>query len=71
MAVRVLIVDDDAFVRRGLCALLETHTDFIVCAEAADGREAFGEHAACESRADDEGVEAGASGDGVAKGRID
>jgi DNA-binding NarL/FixJ family response regulator len=38
--VRVLIVDDDVFVRRGLCALLETRTGVVVCAEAKDGREA-------------------------------
>jgi len=40
MAVRILIADDHEIVRRGLRALLETRTDFIVCAEASDGRDA-------------------------------
>jgi DNA-binding NarL/FixJ family response regulator len=40
MAVRILLADDHVIVRRGLRALLETHPDFIVCAEAGDGRDA-------------------------------
>jgi DNA-binding NarL/FixJ family response regulator len=40
MAVRVLICDDHVIVRRGLCALLAARTDFLICAEAKDGREA-------------------------------
>jgi DNA-binding NarL/FixJ family response regulator len=37
---RILVADDHEVVRRGLCALLSTHSDWQVCAEAADGREA-------------------------------
>jgi DNA-binding NarL/FixJ family response regulator len=40
MVVRILIADDHEIVRRGLRALLETRTDFLVCGEAQDGREA-------------------------------
>ena len=40
MAVRILLADDHTVVRRGLRALLETRPNFMVCAEAADGREA-------------------------------
>jgi len=40
MVVRILIADDHEIVRRGLRALLETRTDFTICAEAADGRQA-------------------------------
>jgi DNA-binding NarL/FixJ family response regulator len=39
--VRVLIVDDQDFIRRGLRALLMEATDLQVCGEAADGREAI------------------------------
>lgn len=38
--VRLLVVDDHAIVREGLCRLLGTLPDFVVCGEAADGREA-------------------------------
>ena len=38
--VRIVIADDHLIVRRGLRALLETRSDFVVCAEAGDGREA-------------------------------
>jgi len=38
--VRILLADDHMVVRRGLRALLETRSDFSVCAEASDGREA-------------------------------
>jgi DNA-binding NarL/FixJ family response regulator len=40
MVVRIVIADDHEIVRRGLRALLETRDDFVVCAEAADGRAA-------------------------------
>jgi DNA-binding NarL/FixJ family response regulator len=39
MAVRVLIVDDHVVVRRGMQAMLEGRTDFLICAEASSGRE--------------------------------
>jgi DNA-binding NarL/FixJ family response regulator len=39
-ALRILVADDHEVVRRGLCALLSTRSDWEVCAEAADGREA-------------------------------
>ena len=38
---RLLVADDHEIVRRGLCALLKSHTGWEVCAEAADGREAI------------------------------
>lgn len=38
--VRLLVVDDHAIVREGLCRLLGTLPGFAVCGEAADGREA-------------------------------
>ena len=37
---RLLIADDHEIVRRGLCALLKSHAEWEVCAEAGDGREA-------------------------------
>jgi DNA-binding NarL/FixJ family response regulator len=37
---RLLLADDHAVVRRGLRQLIETHPDWHVCAEAANGREA-------------------------------
>ena len=40
MAGQILIVDDHAFVRRGLRALLSTRPEWSVCGEAADGLEA-------------------------------
>src|SRR4051794_14809087 len=40
MVVRILIADDHAIVRSGLRAILETRSDFLVCAEARDGSEA-------------------------------
>jgi DNA-binding NarL/FixJ family response regulator len=39
-ALRILVADDHEVVRRGLCALLSGHSDWEVCGEAADGREA-------------------------------
>jgi two-component system response regulator NreC len=38
--IRILLADDHTVVRRGLCLLLESHPEFKVIAEAADGREA-------------------------------
>jgi DNA-binding NarL/FixJ family response regulator len=38
--VRILLAHDHAVVRRGLRALLEARQDFVVCAEATNGREA-------------------------------
>src|SRR5207247_2884467 len=39
-ALRILVADDHEIVRRGLCAILESHGGWEVCGEAADGREA-------------------------------
>lgn len=39
--IRVLVADDHAIVRRGLCALLATEPDIEVVGEAQDGREAI------------------------------
>jgi len=36
----VLIVDDSAVVRRGLCELFKRELDFIVCGEAENGKQA-------------------------------
>mgnify|MGYP001544259883 CR=1 FL=1 len=38
--IRVLLVDDDAVVRKGLAALIEAEPDLVVVGEAADGPEA-------------------------------
>lgn len=38
--VRILVADDQELVRRRVCATLKTRTDFEVCAEAANGKEA-------------------------------
>lgn len=35
----VLIVDDNAFIRQGLCELFERESDFEVCGEAENGKE--------------------------------
>jgi len=40
MAVRILIADDDAAIRRLLRRLIETHGGWTVCADARDGHEA-------------------------------
>lgn len=37
---RILVADDHAVVRKGLRSILESHTDWEVCAEAANGRAA-------------------------------
>jgi DNA-binding NarL/FixJ family response regulator len=39
--VRILLADNRVLIRAGLRALLQTHGDFHVCAEARDGREAI------------------------------
>ena len=39
-SLRILIVDDHEIVRRGVCALLSSRRDWVVCGEAADGLEA-------------------------------
>lgn len=41
MAVRILIADDDASIRRLLRRLIESHEDWNVCGEAQDGNEAI------------------------------
>jgi two-component system response regulator NreC len=41
MAKTVLIVDDNTRVRRAVCELFKREEDFMVCGEAADGREAI------------------------------
>jgi len=40
MKLRILIADDHEVVRRGLCALLQTHEGWEICGEANDGRQA-------------------------------
>ena len=40
MPVRVLIADDDAAIRRLLRRLIETHSGWVVCADASDGHDA-------------------------------
>lgn len=40
MAVRILIADDDAAIRRLVRRLIESHADWSVCADAEDGSEA-------------------------------
>lgn len=39
-SLRILIADDHSLVRRGLRSVLEAQTEWIVCGEAQDGREA-------------------------------
>jgi DNA-binding NarL/FixJ family response regulator len=43
ITLRILIVDDHAVVRRGVRALLESHTDWEICGEATNGRDAVEE----------------------------
>jgi DNA-binding NarL/FixJ family response regulator len=50
MPVRILVADDHHVVRTGLRSLLESHTGWQVCAEAANGREAVEQ--ACKLRPD-------------------
>jgi len=40
MGFRILVADDHEVVRRGLCDLLHSQTEWVVCGEAKDGREA-------------------------------
>ena len=40
MAVRILIADDDAAIRRLLRRLIENHHNWIVCGDAQDGQDA-------------------------------
>jgi DNA-binding NarL/FixJ family response regulator len=42
MAVRILIADDDAAIRRLLRRLIENHQDWCVCGDALDGKDAVG-----------------------------
>jgi two-component system response regulator NreC len=42
MAVRILIADDDASIRRLLRRLIENHQDWSVCGDAQDGKDAIG-----------------------------
>jgi DNA-binding NarL/FixJ family response regulator len=39
-ALRILVADDHEIVRRGLCAILTSHSGWEICGEVADGREA-------------------------------
>src|SRR5215467_15756718 len=48
--VRILLADNRVVVRAGLRGLLQTHSDFQVCGEARDGREAI--DLACRKRPD-------------------
>jgi len=41
MAKTVLIVDDNAYIRRALCELFKREAEFEVCGEAANGRQAL------------------------------
>lgn len=45
MAVRILIADDDAAIRRLLTRLIENHQDWTVCGDAQDGQDAIGKAA--------------------------
>src|SRR2546430_356526 len=40
MALRIFVADDHEVVRRGLCALLTSHSGWEICGEAGDGRQA-------------------------------
>ena len=42
-SIRVLVADDHAIVRKGICALLATEPDIEVVGEANDGRDAITE----------------------------
>jgi len=41
-SIKILVVDDHAMVREGICALLEFSPEIEVVGEAANGREALG-----------------------------
>lgn len=40
LTIRVLVVDDSEIVRRGICQILQSHTDIEVVCQAADGADA-------------------------------
>ena len=40
LIIRVLVVDDSDIVRRGICQILQSHTDIEVISQAADGADA-------------------------------
>ena len=40
MTLRIFVADDHEVVRRGICALLTSHSGWEICGEAGDGREA-------------------------------
>lgn len=42
MAVRILIADDDAAIRRLVRRLIESHAGWVVCDEASDGEDVVG-----------------------------
>jgi DNA-binding NarL/FixJ family response regulator len=42
MAIRILIADDDAAIRRLLRRLIENHAGWSVCGDASDGQDAIG-----------------------------
>ena len=44
MALRIFVADDHEVVRRGICALLTSHSGWEICGEAGDGREAVENH---------------------------
>ena len=39
-SVRILVADDNEKIRSGVCSLLHSHSSWIVCGEARDGRDA-------------------------------
>jgi YesN/AraC family two-component response regulator len=41
MAKTILIVDDNLYIRRGVCELFKRESDFEVCGEAENGKEAI------------------------------
>ena len=43
MAKTILIVDDNAYIRLALCGLFKRESDFEVCGEAENGKEAIAE----------------------------
>lgn len=40
-SVRVVIADDHAWIRQGVRSIFQTHSEWTVCGEAANGQEAF------------------------------
>jgi two-component system response regulator NreC len=39
-SLRILVADDNEFIRKGLCSILESRAGWIVCGQAADGKDA-------------------------------